>query len=171
MYHFLGSFTDIKISKVVTKSKFGAPSRKPRKDKQEIMKGIDTIPLPPISTLNLPQSILNLHTLPNDSFSKRYGEINDPAFHTLLTLTPPSSPGDATNQQTIELANNKLLFHIEDGTINKSSKTQNAGILQNAASLVDEHFRNCGIGDFDIKGNEELPDVLQKYFESQVSLV
>lgn len=171
MCYFLGSITDIKISKVVTKSKFGAPSRKPSKEKREFMKRIDTVPLPPISTLNLPQSILNLHTLPNDSFSKRYGEFNDPAFHTLLTLTPPSSPGDVTNQQTIELANNKFLSDIEDGTINKSSRTQNADALQNAASLVDEHFRNCGIGDFDIKENEELPDVLQKYFENQVSVV
>lgn len=158
----------LRISNIVTKSKFGAPTKPPTKHKitQKVQQKSVNSPLPPFSSLQATQNFLKMNILPNDSFSKRYGEVNDPAFTTLLTLTPPSSPieqnhGDSSHYRGD--ANKKEVSRNDGGNVKSVSS--------NVENLVDEHFRNCGIDQYTNSptSNEqnEFSVFLQKFLCSQ----
>ena len=61
---------------------------------------------------------MNQEVLPNDQFTIRYGNLDDAAFHSVMALTPPSSPLETNDKERIET------------------------VTENVGNLVDEHFRN-----------------------------
>lgn len=170
-----GTSDHLKISKVVTKSKFGAPSKR----KQSAYQGKTTVGklsatsrrsngnkqnLPSIAKIftskNTNQlTAMNHKLLPDDPFTKRYGNLGDASFSSVMSLTPPSSP----------LAT--------DGIFIESGKECIETVTENVDNLVDEHFRNCGIENIsqNAKGkksmvNSEQNDIagfIQKFLQSQ----
>lgn len=184
----------MKVSKVITKSKFGAPSTKKRKQGRETTtqtsyslcntnqqqgkrptivpttRRVTTQPtLPSIATLkrtsptnhrqNPDDNSMNHEVLPNDQFTRRYGNLDDAAFHSVMTLTPPSSP-----------------LETDGTTLVQDSRERIETVTENVENLVDEHFRNCGIENFTSVakqkqggGNEsDFALTINKFLKSQV---
>lgn len=133
-----------KVSKVITKSKFGAPKHKKISSSATISNHHVTTStvgnhkrkshqaLPSISTLQaLPSSLTknlmsinsgNILMSSRDTFNNRVNNKNvDIAYGSVVTLTPPSSPDRGT-----------------------SSRERVETVTEDVEDLVDEHFRNCG---------------------------
>ena len=152
----------IKLSKIITKSKFGAPSKVTQRERY--IPGNLYRPLPPISSLQINgghNNFLRMNILPNDYFSRIYGEATDPAFETLLTLTPPSSPIATCNE----------VDALKDESKQKERST--TVVSENVDNLVDEHFRNCGIDQYASKSKDqnEYSGFLQRFLNSQVNII
>ena len=144
------------MSKVVTKSKFGAPSKpliskfiEKTTEKQSIC-----TPLPPISSLqkNFPSNKLDEKTAENYSFSNNLNHGIETTFESLITLTPPTSPIGPNNNCDI---NNQLIPTLVDPSLQPfhhisqdDTRVRTASLSGNVGNLVDEHFRNCGIEQF-----------------------
>ena len=158
------------MSEFATMSKFGAPREKslqavrssfnsPNKSSKKLSA------LPPISSLqNLKGNSLPAGSLPSDILSIKFGEAQP--IEGLITLTPPSSPVE-------NLQNNiSLLFTDQSKKKEQQKRTKRKKVssadktksLCNVSSLVDEHFRNCGVDQFSMSKGENASE-LQKIFQ------
>ncbi|XP_047124396.1 DNA-binding protein RFX6 isoform X1 [Hydra vulgaris] len=152
----------IKMSEFATMSKFGAPREKPSTG-SSLNSSIKITPnlssLPPIASLqNLKGNSLYVGCVPDTG-----REVETQQIGGLITLTPPSSP--------IENLSTNVSVILTDQPKKKSKGVKRKKICNettsNVSSLVDEHFRNCGVEQFSMSIVDNKSELLQKIFLSQ----
>lgn len=140
------------MSKVITKSKFGAPSNT-FIDRRDFSSKKDTHP-----SDSRTAGIKRKHT-----YEKVSDELNssvDDLSSSLIAMTPPSSPQTPSHAINVQSATKVQISHNQLIEMYNFEKENNRTISNDFTSgdaehLVNEHFKNCGYGKLATDTTEE----------------